>query len=73
MGRTVDTIYSALLVMIVPLTLLGVLASGPLLTLIRVPQEAYLSGADLLHGGAGRHHRYSGLQHEQRHHARPGG
>ena len=40
-GRTVDTIYSALLVIIVPLTLLGVLASGPLLTLIRVPQEAY--------------------------------
>lgn len=40
-GRTVDTIYSALLVTIVPLTLLGVLASGPLLTLIRVPQEAY--------------------------------
>ena len=37
-GRTVDTIYSALLVIIVPLTLLGVLASGPLLTLIRVPQ-----------------------------------
>ena len=36
-----DTIYSALLVIIVPLTLLGVLASGPLLTLIRVPQEAY--------------------------------
>lgn len=34
-GRTVDTIYSALLVIIVPLTLLGVLASGPLLTLIR--------------------------------------
>lgn len=28
-GRTVDTIYSALLVIIVPLTLLGVLASGP--------------------------------------------
>ena len=40
-GRTVDTIYSALLVIIVPLTLLGVLASGPLLTLLRVPQEAY--------------------------------
>ena len=32
---------TALLVIIVPLTLLGVLASGPLLTLIRVPQEAY--------------------------------
>ena len=29
-GRTVDTIYSALLVIIGPLTLLGVLASGPL-------------------------------------------
>ena len=36
-----SAIYSALLVIIVPLTLLGVLASGPLLTLIRVPQEAY--------------------------------
>ena len=40
-SRTVDTIYSALLLIIVPLTLLGVFASGPLLTLIRVPREAF--------------------------------
>ena len=40
-GRTVDTIYSALLAVIVPLTVLGVVVSGPLLTLIRVPAEAY--------------------------------
>ena len=40
-GRTVDTIYSALLIAILPLTLLGVLVCGPLLTLIRVPAEAY--------------------------------
>ena len=40
-ARTVDTIYSALLVAILPLTLLGVLVCGPLLTLIRVPPEAY--------------------------------
>ena len=38
---TVDAIYSALLIAVVPLTLLGVLACGPLLTLIRVPAEAY--------------------------------
>ena len=40
-GRTVDTIYSALLAVIVPLTVLGVVVSGPLLTLIRVPPEAF--------------------------------
>ena len=40
-ARTVDTIYSALLVIFLPLTLLGILVSGPLLTLIRVPAEAY--------------------------------
>ena len=40
-ARTVDTIYSALLLAILPLTLLGVLVCGPLLTLIRVPAEAY--------------------------------
>lgn len=40
-ARTVDTLYSALLVLIVPLSLLGVFLSGPLLTLIRVPAEAY--------------------------------
>ena len=40
-ARTVDTIYSALLIAILPLTLLGVLVCGPLLTLIRVPAEAY--------------------------------
>ena len=40
-ARTVDTIYSALLVVILPLTVLGVAVSGPLLTLIRVPPEAF--------------------------------
>ncbi len=40
-GCTVDTIYSALLVIIVPLTLLGVVLTTPLLTLIRVPAEAF--------------------------------
>lgn len=47
-----DTIYSALLVIIVPLTLLGVLASGPLLTLIRCRRRP-MSGADLLAWCAG--------------------
>lgn len=40
-GRTVNTIYSALLVVIVPLTLLGVAVSGPLLRLIQVPDEVF--------------------------------
>mgnify|MGYP001028915505 FL=1 len=40
-ARTVDTLYSTLLLLIVPLSLLGVFLSGPLLTLIRVPAEAY--------------------------------
>lgn len=41
MGRMIDTIYDALLVIIVSLTLLGTLASGSLLTLTQMPQEAY--------------------------------
>ena len=40
-SRTVDTIYSALLLAILPLTILGVVVCAPLLTLIRVPAEAY--------------------------------
>ena len=40
-ARTVDTIYSALLAAIVPLSLLGVVLTTPLLTLIRVPVEAF--------------------------------
>ena len=40
-ARTVDTIYSALLAAIVPLSLLGVVLTTPLLTLIRVPAEAF--------------------------------
>ena len=40
-ARTVDTLYSTLLLLIAPLSLLGVFLSGPLLTLIRVPAEAY--------------------------------
>ena len=36
-----DTIYSALLLAILPLTILGVVVCAPLLTLIRVPAEAY--------------------------------
>ena len=40
-GRTVETVYSALMLIIVPLSLLGVLLSAPLLRLIRVPAEAY--------------------------------
>ena len=36
-----ETLKNAVMNDLVTLTLLGVLASGPLLTLIRVPQEAY--------------------------------
>ena len=40
-ARTVDTLYSTLLLLIVPLSLLGVFLSGPLRPLIRGPAEAY--------------------------------
>lgn len=40
-ARTVDTLYSALLILILPLSLLGVALTTPLLTLIRVPGEAF--------------------------------
>lgn len=40
-ARTVDTLYSALLILIVPLSLLGVALTTPLLTAIRVPEEAF--------------------------------
>ena len=38
---TVDTLYSTFALIIVPLTVFGVLACGPLLRLIRVPAEVY--------------------------------
>ena len=40
-ARTVDTLYSTLLLLILPLSLLGVVLTDPLLTLIRVPPEAF--------------------------------
>ena len=40
-ARTVDTLYSTLLLLILPLSLLGVVLTAPLLTVIRVPPEAF--------------------------------
>jgi len=40
-ARTVDTLYSVLLILIVPLSVLGVVLTTPLLTAIRVPAEAF--------------------------------
>ena len=40
-GRSVDTVYSMLMVGIVPLTLFGLLVSGPILRLIQVPENVY--------------------------------
>ena len=45
-ARTVDTVYTALLAICVPLTLIGVLGAGPLLRLIRV-EDAYFNQARL--------------------------
>ena len=39
--RSVDTVYGALMVSILPLTLLALLASGPILRLIQVPESVY--------------------------------
>ena len=39
--RTVDTIYKGMLAGAVPMTILGMLVSGPLLHLIRVPADTY--------------------------------
>lgn len=40
-SRTVNTIYSALLIIILPLTLIGITISGPLLRLIQVPEQTF--------------------------------
>lgn len=40
-GRTIDTLYGALLLSAVPLTLLGAVISRPMLALIHCPQDAY--------------------------------
>lgn len=39
--QTVDTIYTAMMVGCIPITLFGLLVSGPLLHLINVPPDAY--------------------------------